>query len=78
MADLENIKNELKQMRDEVELKIHLGSMEAKQKWEELEGQWDRFSERAEIQKTTDDVDHAFDILGDELKKGYKRLKDAL
>ena len=78
MADIEKIKNDLKQMRDELELKLHLGSVEAKEKWEELEGQWGKFSERAEIKKTVDDIDDSFDILGEELKKGYKRLKDAL
>ena len=72
MADLENIKNDLKRMRDEVELKIGLGSMEAKQKWEELEVQWKKFAEEAELKETSEKLDDAVDKLGDELKAGYE------
>ena len=78
MADIDKAMEELKQKRDELELKIHLGSMDAKTEWEELEKKWNDFSAKAELQRTSDEIDAAFDLLGDELKKGYERLKKAL
>ena len=40
MADIDDLKRELKKLRGEMELKMHLASMEMKQEWAELEGKW--------------------------------------
>lgn len=78
MSKVEKMLAELKQKRDELEVQARLGSMEAKQQWEELEKQWNEFASKAEVEKTAEDVSSALDILGGELKKGYERLKNAL
>ena len=72
MADLEKLKEELQQTHDELKLKIHLGSMEAKQGWEKLQADWSTFVEKAQLEKTSDQVDAAAEDLGKELKKGYE------
>jgi hypothetical protein len=78
MTEIEKLAGELKQKRDELAVQIELGSMDAKQQWETLEQQFNEFSAKAEIKETVAGVDQAVSSLGDELKKGYERLKKVL
>jgi len=78
MSKVEKMLAELKQKRDELEVQAHLGSMEAKQQWEALEKQWNDIAAKAEVEKTAEGVSDALSTLGEELKKGYERLKKAL
>lgn len=71
------IKN-LKRLRDEIQLKIHLGSMELKNEWERLDKKWDEFVRKAELEKTATEVDAALRNLAVELQEGFERLKKAL
>lgn len=77
-SDLDKLMAELKQKRDELALQIHLGSKEAQQQWEELEDQWNEFAAKARLQESAEDIGAAASGLGDELAKGYDRLKKAL
>ena len=78
MADLHDLNRDLKKLRDELELKMHLASMEARQEWKELDEKWQRFSSRARLEDSAESVGDAVELLGEELKKGYKRLKAAI
>jgi len=78
MADIEDLKKDLQRLRDEVEVRMHLASLEAKDEWRELEGKWDRFSAKAGLDNSAESVGQALGLLGDELKQGYRRLRDAL
>jgi len=78
MADLHDLNRDLKKLRDELELKMHLASMEARQEWKELDEKWQRFSSRARLGDSAESVGDAVELLGEELKKGYKRLKAAI
>jgi len=78
MTDIDKMAEELKQKRDELALQIKLGSMEAKQEWEELEKKFNDFSDKAKIEETAAGVSEALTSLGDALKKGYERLTKAL
>ena len=78
MSKVEKMLAELKQKRDELEVQARLGSMEAKQQWEACEKQWNDFAAKAEVEKTAEGVSDALSRLGDELTKGYERLKKAL
>ena len=77
-SDLNEKLEHLKQLRDELELKIQLGSMEARDEWHRLEEQWREFSEKAQLDKTGEGVGSALSLLGEELKAGYQRLKKGL
>jgi hypothetical protein len=77
-TDLDKLMTELKQKRDELAVQIHLGSKEAQQQWEELENQWNEFAGKAQLQESAEDIEAAASGLGDELAKGYDRLKKAL
>ena len=78
MGEFDDLVAELKQKRDELRLKIHLASKEAQDEWEELEEKMQEFSSRAELGKTSEGVGDALGKLGEELKMGYKRVRNAI
>lgn len=78
MADLHDLNRDLKKLRGELELKMHLASMDAKQEWKELETKWQSFSGKARLAESAESMGDALELLGEEIKKGYKRLKVAL
>ncbi len=87
MADpgtgFDDVVERLKRMRDEIELKIHLGRADAKQEWEELERRWQELKTKsAPAQEVAGDtarnVASALGLAAEELKKGYERLRKLL
>lgn len=77
--DFENLLDKLQIERDEINLKMHLASMEAKQEFEEAEKQWHRLKiKAAEIADDTVDTSEDFiakaKIVGEELKDAYNRI----
>lgn len=78
MAKIDDLVSELKQKRDELKLQIHLGSKEARDEWEELEVKMGEFRRKADLDKTGEGLESALENLGDELKAGYRRIRDAI
>jgi len=81
--DLDELANTLKQQRDEIEVQIHLASMEAKDEWQKGEKEWGEFVDALGV--ITDDTKeasaeliNATKIIGDELKETYKRISGRL
>jgi len=85
MADFDELVQDLKQMRDELRVQIHLASKEAKEEWEELEEKMEdfstkakKFSKDAKLKETGEGLGEALGKVGHELKLGYGRLKKAM
>jgi hypothetical protein len=78
MTDLQKLTDDLKRIRDEIKLKIHLGSMEAQDEWADLEKRWKTFSEKAELDRTAGDIGGSVKQLGSDLKSAYQRIRKAL
>ncbi len=78
MADMDSMKQELEQLRDEIKLKMHLASLDAKEEWGGLEKKWDDFNARADLSKAGEDIGSAASLLGEELKQAFIRFKNAL
>lgn len=85
MADIDDLIEELKQKRDELRVRMHLASKEAQDEWEDLEKKMDHFSAQAKkfaadakLKETGSGLGEALGKLGDELKLGYKRIRDAI
>jgi len=78
MGEFEDLVADLKQKRDELRLQIHLASKEAQDEWEELEEKMQEFSSRAELGRTSEGLGDALGKLGQELKLGYKRIRNAI
>lgn len=78
MADVDEVLAELKQKRDELRVRMHLASKEVQQEWQELEEKMDDFATKARLRETGKGVGGALSQLGDELKQGYQRIRDAV
>lgn len=78
MTKTTDLVQQLTQARDELRLRLHLGSMDAKEQWSALEEKWDDFAARARLEETSEGVEDSLRLLGDELAKGYAQVKAAL
>jgi len=73
----------LKRQRDELALKIHLGKAEARDEWEKLEKQLAELKAKAApvggaLGDATKGVGAALELAGEEIKKGYDRIRKLL
>ncbi|MGR9087814.1 MAG: hypothetical protein ACU841_12180, partial [Gammaproteobacteria bacterium] len=69
----------LKTERDEISLKLHLASMDAKEEFEEAESQWNQIKAKAtdiadETVETSEEYIAKAKIIGEELKEAYNRI----
>ncbi len=81
--ELDELLEKLKQGRDELNVKIHLGKAEAKDLWQETEDKWRHLrSELDRVNHDSDDVARdvgaAAMLLAEEIRHGYERLKKLL
>ena len=75
--------SELKRLRDELALQVHLGKAEAKEEWEKLEREYEVLRERCEpaaglAEDTARNVVAALGLAAQELKRGYDRFRKLL
>src|SRR3546814_5896558 len=75
MSALDDLKADLAKLRDEAKVQVHLGTMETKQEWEEIEAKWNRFVAEAGLHKSGEGIKAALQSLGNELRAAYQRLK---
>ena len=73
----------LRQERDELRVKIHLGTMEAKEEWEELERKWQHLESRAaekkdEVVEMSHGVGEGVELIAKELGAAYRRIREGL
>ena len=83
MDDLKKLIDDLKQQRDEINLKLHLAKAEVRDEWDTLETKWEevkgKMSAVNEVaSQTKESVTAAAGLLADEIKQGYDRIKKAL
>ena len=81
--DLERLAETLKQQRDELQLQMHLLSLEARQEWDKAERNWQQFRGKAEElgrvgREASKDVGAAAKLLGEELGRAYERVRKSL
>jgi hypothetical protein len=77
MPDIHKLVDDLKTVRDEVKLQIHLGSKEAQSEWAELEKRWNAFRAKAELERSAGELSGNVKKLGADLKDAYVRLRKA-
>jgi hypothetical protein len=78
MSDLQSMLDDVKRLRDEVKLKIHLGSRDLADELSVLEQRWRVFEEKAQLGHSAGEVGAATKNLGKELKEAYERIRTAL
>jgi hypothetical protein len=78
MTDTHDLKRDIKKLRDELQLKMHLASMEMKEEWRELEDKWQKFSSKTGLEESASALGGSLEALGEELKNSYKRFRAGL
>jgi len=85
VADFDELFEELKQKRDELRVRMNLASKEIRDEWQDLEKKMDdfadkakQFAEDAKLKETGSVLGDALGKLGQELKLGYERIREAL
>jgi len=73
----------LKQQRDELALKIHLGKAEARKEWEKATGTLDQLTEEYEpvkdaVSKSADDVAESVKLVADEVLNSFTRIRKSI
>lgn len=81
---IDDLIDSLKQQRDELEVQMHLGKLEARDEWERMEKKWNHLLAEAEanskplrgaVEESAKDVGTALEQVGEELKNGYERIR---
>lgn len=87
MADISERLNEefehLKTLRDDLRVRVHLGKAEIRDQWEGLEKDWQRAESkmkaiRASSRGSAKDVGEAANLLLEELRQAYHRIRALL
>ncbi|MEY2862890.1 MAG: hypothetical protein RLY58_597 [Pseudomonadota bacterium] len=79
-TDLEQLKADLTQQRDEMKVKMSLAKMEIKDEWQALDDKTQHFFANVGqmTHETAEDVSNATKQLGDDIKQAYAKLKAKL
>ena len=71
---------ELKTARDEIQVRLHLAKLEAREAWEGVEKQWEHVEGKLKVlgeatQESVEDVGKAAQLVLDEIREGYERIR---
>ncbi|WP_419176616.1 hypothetical protein [Desulfosediminicola sp.] len=82
-SDFEKLFERLKTERDNLKLKLHLGSMEVREEFDEAEKKWQQLKNKAanvtdEAVETSEEYLDKAKVVGNELKEAYKRISERL
>lgn len=77
---LQNLMQQLEQERDELKVQLGLAKLEAREEWQELEKKMEHLRGRLKVvgeeaRETSGDVGAAFDVVAEEVKDGFERLR---
>jgi PTH1 family peptidyl-tRNA hydrolase len=84
MSDTQNRMHDefekLKQRRDEIRVQLDLGKKDARDTWDEVEGKWQQLEGKVKVlaneaRDAAEDVASAAEVLMDEVRDGFKRLR---
>ncbi len=80
---MEEVEANIEQLRDEIKLKAHLGKAEARDELEKLEEKWKQLQEKYqpvadEIGNTAEKAAVGLTAAANEIKEGFKRIKEIL
>lgn len=81
--EFNHLLDKLKFERDEINLKLHLASMEVKKEFEEAEPKWDQLKSKGveivdDSKEISEEVLAKAKIVGEELKETYQRIAKRL
>jgi hypothetical protein len=82
----ERIEQEMKGLqtvRDDLRVRLHLGQAEVRDQWDRLERAWQRVEAKARVLReeskdSLEDVEEAAQLLVEEIRLGYRNLRQLL
>lgn len=82
-SEIDEVIESLERIRDQIKVKIHLAAADARDEWDELEKKLGQLRGKAGTigrvaEDAAEDVGEAVELLGQELKKGYERLRKVI
>jgi hypothetical protein len=82
-SKLDELVDELSELRDELRVRAYLARAEAEEEWDALEGKWEQLRPKLEAlqqdaSKTSKNVLAALELGVEELRAGYRRIRDRL
>ena len=75
-SQFEQLRGELRRARDEIHLKAHLASMDAKDAWEQLQPRLDAFEKKAE--ETAEEASQELMKLAKDMHEQLQKLEEKL
>ncbi len=80
---VEELISDLKQQRDEIRVRLHLGGQDLKKEWEVLDDKLNQLSHRFDplrdaVGESADEVWDSMKLLGSEIKDGFHRIRKSL
>lgn len=81
--ELKQLSDKIKTYRDEARVQLHLAGEEAKDEWDDLEKNWEKFRGRVDemwhdAENASKDVREKTHEMGEDLKNAYERLRNRL
>ena len=78
-TEFKELTEKLAKQRDEIELKLHLAGMDAKEEWGKAENKWGDFKQKLDeiaddTKETTDELVDSTKIVAEEIKSAYQRI----
>jgi len=75
--------SDLKQQRDQIRVRLHLGGQELKDEWGRLDDKLNQLNHRFDpikdaVEEATEDVWESLQLLGNEIKEGFQRIRKSL
>lgn len=75
--------DELRGLRDDLKLQVHLGQMEAQARFEKAEKDWEHLEAKLKVlagasRESAEEVSEAAGLLVDEIRAGYRHVRDLL
>lgn len=82
-SKLDGMLRKLETERDELRVKLNLAKMDAKDEWDDVEKKMEALKGRMKVvseeaKEASGDVGAAIDVLADEVKEGFSRLRKML
>jgi uncharacterized protein (DUF3084 family) len=82
-STLDGLVDELSKLRDELRVRAHLAKLEAEEEWDALEEKWTQLQPKLEAvredaSKASKNVLAALELGAEELREGYRRIRDRL
>jgi hypothetical protein len=80
---LQRLLTRLEKERDELKLKMGLAKLEGREEWTDVEGKLDRLRGRMKVVQeeagdSSGDVGAALEVLGEEIKAAFERIRKVL